>query len=85
MPQPELDQFFPVFGRRVAAVGMHNAIRVEPPVAHRISNASTTSSVRIWSAIAYPITSRVAQSISEAILWNLKVCSSMAIFPGELG
>ena len=36
------------------------------PLRIAISNASTTSSVRIWSAIAYPITSRVAQSISEA-------------------
>ena len=37
MPQPKLDQFLPVFGRRVlrAAVGMHNAIRFEPAVAHR--------------------------------------------------
>ena len=31
-----------------------------------ISTASSTSSVRMWSAIAYPITSRVQQSISEA-------------------
>src|ERR1700739_1762965 len=37
MPQPEFDQFLPVFARRVlrAAVGMHNAIRLEPPVAQR--------------------------------------------------
>ena len=36
-----------------------------------ILRASSTSSVRMWSAKAHPTTRRLARSITVAILWNL--------------
>ena len=36
MPQTKVQQFLPVLSRRIltAPIGMHNAIRIEPAVAH---------------------------------------------------